>query len=260
MAVLICLLKMDRAGRIQYGLIGGWVLAMISVPILKWEFGSGIVPLAITFALSIQFSTVAYSLWITWRWATGLYVFFIVIISTWVIEWIGSNYGFPFGDYTYTNLLQPQIAHVPVLVPLAWYMMLPCAWAIADIIIDRKNGFVFMLMSAAAMTAWDFFLDPQMTGWEFWVWNESGGYFGIPWVNYGGWFLTTCMVTWLVRPDKLPMPQLPLLIIYGLVWFLQMFGLAVFWGQPGPAFVGGCVMGVIFWWAVYKYRRQVLLK
>ena len=43
----------------------------------------------------------------------------------WTAEAIGSKTGFPFGAYHYTDRLQPQLLGVPLLIPLAWLMMLP---------------------------------------------------------------------------------------------------------------------------------------
>jgi putative membrane protein len=129
---------------------------------------------------------------------------------------------------------------VPLLIPLAWLMMLPCAWAVAYQITGQSRGRQFMLVSALAFTAWDLFLDPQMVNWGYWVWEQPGGYFGIPWLNFGGWFLSAVGLTWLIRP---PAPPASLLVIYLLTWLLQTVGQLFFWQMPGPALVGFGGMG-----------------
>jgi lycopene beta-cyclase len=108
--------------------------------------------------------------------------------------------------------------------------------------------------SSAAITAWDLFLDPQMVNWGFWEWELDGAYFGIPLSNYAGWLLTGAVVTLMVRPWRFALPLEPLLVVYAVVWFLQTVGLAVFWGQPGPALVGSLVMGGMLYRAVSRYR------
>jgi putative membrane protein len=135
-------------------------------------------------------------------------------------------------------------------------MMLPPAWAAADLIIGTGLRW-FALISGLAFTAWDLFLDPQMVRWNLWQWEDTPrstpkeegadlqrtkGYFGIPWSNYLGWWLTAWGLTALLGPTDFPMA--PLFLIYVLTWFLEAFGQFVFWHWPGPA-IGGLVgMGV----------------
>jgi uncharacterized membrane protein len=229
--------------RLQYAFILVWMLAMIAVPILKWIYGIAIIPIAITAALLVQFSAVMVMMLHAWGIRRTLVTFGLVAVITWSMEFIGTATGFPFGRYSYTDALQPQIGHVPLLIPVAWFMMLVPAWAIAQLIIGRKNRLVYLLISAGAMTAWDLFLDPQMVAWGFWHWEDEGAYFGIPLSNYFGWLLTAFVASVIVRPYRYALPDAPLLMMYAGVWFLQTIGQAVFWGQIGPALVGGLVMG-----------------
>ena len=60
-----------------------------------------------------------------------------------------------------------------------------------------------------------------------------------------GWWGTAVLLTALIEPKNLP--ARPLLIIYTITWFLETFGLLFFWGLPGPALVGGVVMGLFGW-------------
>lgn len=238
-------------------LMGLWILTMISVPIQKWVFGASIIPTAITLGLITQFIAVFYIVVLAWGLRRTIVTFAIVAFLTWLAEFIGSSTGFPFGDYTYTDLLQPQLLHVPLVIPIAWFMMLPPSWVIAQSILRShcsskiRYSIVFALVSALAMTAWDLFLDPQMVAWGFWTWDNPEGYFGIPWINYFGWVLTAFLVTLLIRPKYLPV--LPLLTVYGIVWFLQSFGQFFFWEQQGPAIVGGIVMGCFLLVAIIRH-------
>ena len=85
-----------------------------------------------------------------------------VVAASWAFEILGSKTGIPFGAYHYTEALEPQLLGVPLLIPLAWLMMLPPAWAVAQRITGRRSGLAFVAISALAFTAWDLFLDPQM--------------------------------------------------------------------------------------------------
>ena len=234
-------------------LIVAWVLLMISVPIINWTLGQSAMRQMLVVSVVAQAAAVLAILQQAWGWARTLRLAAAVSLLTFLVEFLGSRTGFPFGPYSYTDLLQPQLGHVPLLIPLAWFMMLPAAWA--TVYHYRGRRLRFILLSAVALTAWDMLLDPQMVAWGLWVWNNPGGFFGIPWSNYAGWLLTAALLTWLLRPAGLPVR--PLLFIYTITWFLESFGLAFFWGLPGPALAGGLLMGffvLVGWWPVVAAR------
>lgn len=242
-------------------LLSLWVMTMISVPIQKWVLGDDVIPVAITLGLMTQFFGVLYIVWHTWGLKRTTVAFITIASLTWFAEFMGSSIGIPFGHYSYTDILQPQLAHVPMIIPLAWFMMLPPSWVIAQTLTSHRNQhtisyyLLFAGISALAITAWDLFLDPQMVAWGFWVWDHPVGYFGIPWTNYVGWLITAFIITLIVRPHRLP--TVPLLAVYGVVWFLQSFGQFFFWGQQGPAIVGCFAMGSLLFVSIIKYQRQV---
>jgi putative membrane protein len=243
----------DPTERLGYGLLAIWLLTMISLPIAYWIVGDVSLPVGITLAAIVQATAVFYMVQHYWSMTQALRALAIVAVVTWAAEFVGHSTGLPFGAYHYTDVLQPQLLGVPLLIPLAWFMLLPPVWALAQIIIPQRDTIAqkltFVAVSAAGLTAWDLFLDPQMVGWNFWVWENPGLYFGIPLINYGGWLLVSGLVTLLVNPPELP--PLPLVLVYAAVWFLQSVGQAVFWGQPGPALFGSLGMGgfmLIAWW------------
>ena len=234
-----------------------WVLAMISLPILKWVLGEQALPVGISVGVLLQAMAVLSILIWTWGSRRTWVAAGVILVCAWGVEFVGHTTGFPFGAYAYTELLQPQIGGVPLLIPLAWLMMLPSAWAVARRIVgrwvaDRWAGLAFVLISALALTVWDLFLDPQMVGWNLWTWDQPGGYFGIPWINFAGWLLASALITALARRlaplDHLP--DRPLLAIYAITWALETIGELIFWGLPGPALVGGAAMGALLLWAL----------
>ncbi len=200
---------------------------------------------AITAGAGVTAGLVIALLWGVWGPAATLRAAGSILALSWAAEVIGSRTGIPFGTYSYTDTLQPQILNVPLQIPLGWLMMLPPSWGVARAIADRINPRwefpAFVGLSALAMTAWDLFLDPMMVTWEIWVWDNPGSYFGIPWINYLGWLLVSALVTMLIRPGKLPVA--PLLIIYSAIWLLKSVGLGLFWGIPGAAIAGSFTMG-----------------
>lgn len=221
-------------------LLSVWALAMITLPILKYFFAESGLIIGLTVSVLMQAGLVLVIIYRAWGLAQTVRLVFLVASLSWLVEFIGSSTGFPFGSYHYTGLMQPQLAGVPLLIPLAWLMMLPCAWAIAQVLSGRST-LAFIGWSAIAMTAWDLFLDPQMVAWGLWIWAEPGGYFGIPWVNYVGWLLTSAFITAIIRPG--PVPSQPFILMYALTWLLETGGLLFFWGLPGPAVAGFVGMG-----------------
>jgi lycopene beta-cyclase len=232
-------------------LLLAWILGMIALPILLWTVGQAALPWSITINVMLLASAMTLVLYQAWGLAKTTQTVAIVLLLTWLLEYVGSTTGLPFGAYEYTARFQPQLGHVPLIIPLAWLMMLPPAWAVAQLIAGGRM-FGYLLASAGAFTAWDFFLDPQMVAWGVWMWNTPGGYFGIPWQNFAGWALGAFLLTLLARPQGLP-PGRPL-FVYGATWFLQSFGLWLFWDMPGPALVGALMMGGFLGTAFLRLR------
>lgn len=244
--------------RLPHILTAAWLLCMIAIPIVLWTLGEAAMQPLIGLSVLLQASAVLTILFQSWSWQSFTKTAVFTTLFTFTIEYIGSHTGLIFGHYHYTPLLQPQLSGVPLLIPLAWLMMLPCAWATAAHF--QHNRWLFVLLSSCALTAWDLLLDPQMVGWGLWVWDQPGGYFGIPWQNYLGWLLTACILTAVLTHPQQKLPLRPLLTIYTITWFLETFGLALFWGMPGPALVGGLAMGsfvLLGWWHIHQQAPPV---
>ncbi|HAJ35878.1 MAG TPA: hypothetical protein DCL15_09310 [Chloroflexi bacterium] len=237
-------------------LVAAWLLTMISIPILRWVVGDSVLHYGVIAGVLLQVAAVLTICYRAWGGRTVLRITAVVIPLAWLIERIGSTTGIPFGAYHYTDALAPLIGGVPAVIPLAWLMMLPPAWAIAYAITGAVRGWRFLLLSGLAFTAWDLFLDPQMVTWGYWVWETPGLYFGIPLVNFAGWLLASMLLSWLTQPPRPPLA--PLLIIYTAVWFLQSVGLSLFWQMPGPALFGFLGMGVMLTAALMRLRSSWL--
>jgi uncharacterized membrane protein len=236
-----------------------WVGLLIATPISLWLAGRDVFPIMATLGVLAQAGATLLALAGGWPSPRIGWALLVVLVGTWGIEFLGSTTGFPFGDYAYTDALQPQLAGVPLLIPLAWLMMLGPAWAMAEAILagaeDRLAGWyglVHALLTGAAFTVWDLYLDPQMVANGLWGWDQPGGYFGIPWLNYLGWWLSASLLTLVIRPARLP--RRPLMVIYTLTWAFQAIGLGLFWRQPGPALTGLVGMGAFVAWA---WSREV---
>ncbi|WP_422746936.1 carotenoid biosynthesis protein [Mycobacterium sp. WMMD1722] len=169
-------------------------------------------------------------------------------------EAVGVATGWPFGAYAYTGTLGPEVLGVPVVVPMAWVMMAWPSLVVARTLASRTPAVI--AVGAAALTAWDVFLDPQMVSAGHWTWfhPEPGLPLvsGIPLTNYAGWLLVSSLViaalhTVLRRRhgDHPDVPSWPAAALYLWVYLSSVMGHLVFFGLPGSAVTGGIVMGAI---------------
>ena len=130
---------------------------------------------------------------------TGLFFLTASTIS-YLLEEIGVRTGLIYGPYHYSDLLGPKPGHVPILIPLAWFMMIYPSWVTARALLRGMDtrpviGIASLaLVAAIVMTAWDTVMDPGMAAAGNWVWEKGGAYFGVPLQNYAGWLLTTFLV------------------------------------------------------------------
>ncbi len=170
------------------------------------------------------------------------------VMATTIVERVGTRTGFPFGRYEYTDALRPQVAGVPVIVPLAWFAMaVPAREAAHGALGERSNPVTRAVVGAAALTAWDLFLDPQMVGEGYWRWARHGLYRGIPLRNFVGWFVTGLGVMALLEA-VLPPSHDPAdadashVGQYAYMAVMETIGFARFFRDPLVAAVGGAAM------------------
>lgn len=115
-------------------------------------------------------------------------------------ELLGTQTGFPFGAYEYSDLLGAQIAgHVPWFIPPSWYAMSVLSYDLAGRLQVGRWGRIGA--ASVFMVLWDVGLDPAMTagahsGWSFWSYPGGGVFFGMPLVNWLGWFGTSIVIMW----------------------------------------------------------------
>lgn len=210
-------------------------------------------------------------------WRHTLLFFGITVAVSWSYEHVGVETGLIYGAYHYTDALGLKLGHVPIIIPIAWFMMIYPSYIIANLIAGGRQKIIMIrgnksnnnynnnrtslqqivwlsFLSAVVMTAWDLVVDPYLSGSteRAWIWEDGGQYFGVPLHNFGGWLLTTFTIYFLFqllsehkfqisrsRPVSTPIILLPL-IGYGAMMITNIIP-----GEPPELrIIGPIVMGI----------------
>jgi len=191
--------------------------------------------------------------------AVFLCVSFVVCL---VFELLGTSRGWIYGSYYYTDRLGPKVLGlVPLLIPLAWFMMMYASYNLANVLVGERaqrgrsvaTDLWLVFLSSIIMTSWDLMNDPVNVNGGHWVWLEGGPYFGIPISNYVGWLLTTLVVFALYRWFEWTFPPPGSQAAHGWFSWLPTAGFTITMlsnaatlliiDQPAPAMVGLFSMG-----------------
>ena len=113
-------------------------------------------------------------------------------------EVIGVHFGFPFGRYEYTDVLQPRLIGVPLVMAAAWIVLV--TYVNATLTEFQLPRWLTVLVAGLWMTAIDLVIDPLAAGkLNYWRWIDTGGYYGIPAQNFGGWIVTSWLIIGIVN-------------------------------------------------------------
>jgi putative membrane protein len=177
--------------------------------------------------------------------------------GTGLVERVGTSTGVPFGRYLYSGRLRPVLGGVPAIVPAAWWAMAVPARETAHAALGRRScAATRIVVGAAALTAWDLFLDPQMTAEGFWCWATGGRYRGIPLANFAGWFLTGLAVMGVLELALPVTERDPVLVAeYAVMGLMETVGFGAFFGDRLVALIGGLGMLPIAATAVARVAR-----
>ncbi len=189
-------------------------------------------------------------------WKRAMLLLALTFSVSLLFESVGVATGLVYGPYHYTASLGYKfLGLVPLLIPVAWFMMMYPAYVIASRLAPsdwkiRQWRVGVAALGAIAMTAWDLTMDPLMVAGKYWVWDVKGAYFGVPLQNYLGWWLTTfvtfALFLWLARatpetPDRYDHQAVVSYAVTGLTSILYNVSI----GLGGPALVG--IFGMLPW-------------
>lgn len=130
-----------------------------------------------------------------------LYVFVGSYLLGYLAELLGTQTGFPFGDYHYGQALGPLLWEVPVIIGVNWFLMLMGSGYLARQIF--RKPWLQVMGGALLMTLADLSIEPVAPLLDFWYWQEGSA----PLVNYLGWFVVSVIMQlmfqkWLIGQDN----------------------------------------------------------
>jgi putative membrane protein len=154
-----------------------------------------------------------------------------------LVEVSGVHTGFPFGGYSYTNVLYPLVAGTPIVMSAAWIILLAyCRHLNLEL---RLNRVAAAAVGACWMVLIDLIIDPLAAGpLAYWIWDHPHGYYGVPWSNFGGWWITAfVLLAFYPAPDKQARPVMrvglstvlffTILALVHRVWIPMLVGLGL---------------------------------
>lgn len=104
-----------------------------------------------------------------------------VMISSFFLEVVGVNTGYPFGDYTYQTALGWKWLGTPFLIGVNWFFMSFCGALLMHKV--TKSLYVNALLTGLLITALDYIMEPVAIAYDFWSWAGDE----IPIQNYITW-------------------------------------------------------------------------
>lgn len=167
-----------------------------------------------------------------------------ILFFAWLVEHVGATTGFPFGSYSYTEVLQPQIIDVvPLAIPFAWLLIVTASVGVADRVLSRQEprhaprplSLTGVLTAASFALLLDITIEPFAVNINnYWVWSgaEPGAYYGIPLSNFVAWWVTGFLLSWLLFVARqrvtAPIQHAPATFLPHLPVWLYMSNLTMF--------------------------------
>jgi putative membrane protein len=177
----------------------------------------------------------------------------LIAVLSWAVEHVGVTTGFPFGRYSYTDVLGWKLGGVvPLPIPFAWLLVVPAAIGAARLLLSSSPIRIGLLAPLLAL-ALDLLLEPVAAYiMDYWHWLDQGPYYGVPTANFIAWGLTALVLTLLTLVlcgmrlrDPEVLPDLPVLLY--LLNLLQFTLVDLAYGYLWAALIGGAVAALLLW-------------
>ncbi len=114
------------------------------------------------------------------------------LISTYVIgygvELLGTQTGFPFGEYWYGDNLRPHLIGVPLVIGFNWIILTLATHFLVKHF--SSNKYVIVIVASMLMVGLDTVIEQVAPPLDYWHWAQEI----VPLMNYAGWFVVSLIV------------------------------------------------------------------
>lgn len=150
----------------------------------------------------------------------------LVILASFLIEWLGVKSGKIFGHYAYGETLQPILFGVPIAIGFAWLCMLLTSTAVVQRILPKFSNYHFIIQAISIsllMVLFDLVMEPAAMKLGYWTWLEGS----IPIQNFIAWFGISLLFAMIGLRMKLFQLRLPAIVFHAYFAQLIYFGLVI---------------------------------
>ncbi len=117
------------------------------------------------------------------------FTYILPVVLGFAIEVVGTNTGWPFGEYTYGSALGLSIANTPLMIGVLWWLLIRSMYDVLSVKIS--SVWTKSLLVGVAMTAMDVLIEPVAIELNFWSWEGVS----VPMSNYIAWFVLSTLFT-----------------------------------------------------------------
>ena len=159
------------------------------------------------------------------------------------IETVGLLTGFPYGEFSYSEMLGAKFFGVtPWTVAFAWTPLILAAVAVAQ----RSSNSVLLRVALVTtlLVLFDLTLDPGMVYLKFWHYAAGGNYYGVPATNFAGWILSGAIgavLSELLLHFFKPRKKVSAELIVSCFFILIFWSSVAFWAMLFAPFIIGII-------------------
>ena len=121
-----------------------------------------------------------------------VFLFASIFVIGYTAEFLGVNYQFLFGDYSYGRSLGVKLFEVSLIIGCNWLLLALISQALIKRIFS--NGWLIIIFSSLLMVFIDIYIEPVAPLLDFWEFKENI----VPFSNYRDWFMVALIIQFIL--------------------------------------------------------------
>jgi bisanhydrobacterioruberin hydratase len=142
-----------------------------------------------------------------------------IFIAGYIIEVIGVNKGFVFGEYHYGSGLGLKLWHTPLLIGMNWVLLVYLSSGLVELL--KLKAFPSVILSSLVMLGYDLIMEQVAPYLDLWHWKNVS----VPLQNYIAWFIIALSFQIVLKIFRVNTSNKMTLLIFGCqtVFFILLF-------------------------------------